>query len=394
MGKTSFLNVQQYRLAAEIAPFGPKVLPAYFLTPVNPCDSPRAVAERLIQNLVKSVETYCDVHKSSVPSQVKKIRKWMSSPGASGFDFGLQILGVGGNLARTVDIPSISDATFETLQDVISALVSESTQKLNVNSVILVLDNIENLTDDELKTLLITFRDTLFNIPLAWWVLIGQAGLSSLVRELDPRVADRIEGEGIELQPISLNELHEAVRLRIQRFSNNGEAKPPVPQTIHKALYEYSRNEIRFVFKYANSICIRYVEDMRNRVLALLQTAKSPLKITRNDVAKRLMERIIESPLSDLVADQWLKQLCKDEIARSSLTPKEISVLQKIGQNGSARGKDHAAFGVKSNQQFSSLLVPLRKRQFLASQQQGTGVIYTLRGLAAVSYTYGLLDSK
>lgn len=395
VGKTSFLNVNQYRLATGQSLFGPRILPAYFLTPVNPGDTPENVAKRVVQNLVKSVEQYCAQTDKAIPPQARIIRKWVSAHGASGFDIGLQIFGFGGNIARDTEIPALSDASFDRLQEVISALVSEAIKELGVDSVAIVMDNLENLDNEELKALLMTFRDTLFSAPSAWWVLIGQSGLGSLVRELDPRVADRIEGTGIELEPISLDQLHEAVRLRIERFSNRDGAKPPIPHAIHRLLYDASNKEIRFVFKYANTICTRYIAQMRDRATRFLEENREKYpNVTRADVDEVVGDLLVTDPLEKRQAEALLKAVAVDELRQTALSRKELEVLQKIGERESARGKDHDLFGVKSNQQFSSrFLVPLRQRQLLARTQEGAGVIYTLRGLAALAYQYGLLSS-
>ena len=397
VGKTSFLNVQQYRMAHGLSLYGPKVLPAYMLTPINPGDDALDVARRVVQNLVKSIERHCDELSLAIPEQTGKIRKWVSAHGASGFDIGLQIFGCGGNIARSTEVPALSDATFERLHEVISALVSEAVKELGVDSVIVVLDNIENLENEELQRLLMTFRDTIFTSPDVWWVLIGQSGLGSLVRELDPRIADRMEGVGLELKPISVDDLHKAVELRVQKFSNRGGGQAPIPRSVHKLLYDASNKEIRFAFKYANTICTRYVKSMRDQAMVIVEAGRANGKFAnlhRNDIDEVIGDLVVEKPLEVDYAEEILKQIATDELQVSALSRKELQVLHAIGEKGAARGKDHDHFGVSSNQQFSSrFLVPLRERQLLARKQEGRGVIYTLRGLAALGYKYSLLDA-
>lgn len=59
VGKTSFLNIQQFRLENELAPFGPKLLAARDLCPVQPNGPLEAVARRALGSLCKSVEKWC-----------------------------------------------------------------------------------------------------------------------------------------------------------------------------------------------------------------------------------------------------------------------------------------------------------------------------------------------
>jgi hypothetical protein len=99
VGKTSFLNAIQYQLENELAPFGPKLLAARQLCPVRPQDEVSELARRALDSLYRSVEQYCKGNGISLPSQTKKIGKWLNCKGGSGFDIGLDIMGFGGSLA-------------------------------------------------------------------------------------------------------------------------------------------------------------------------------------------------------------------------------------------------------------------------------------------------------
>lgn len=56
VGKTSFLNIQQYLLENGQAPFGPKILAARKLCPVQPKDNVQTLGIRALDSLHKSVE--------------------------------------------------------------------------------------------------------------------------------------------------------------------------------------------------------------------------------------------------------------------------------------------------------------------------------------------------
>jgi len=119
--------------------------------------------------LVKSIETDCSHSGVPVPKQVASVGQWARSRGTSSLDVGIQIAGFGGNVGRSLTLPAASEVSFEGLRDAIECLVSEAVVHLNYDGVFVALDNIENLNDEMLRKLLITFRDTLFMIPRVWW---------------------------------------------------------------------------------------------------------------------------------------------------------------------------------------------------------------------------------
>jgi len=186
VGKTSFFNVSQYLMENGEAPCGPRLMCARKLCAIQPSDDVRAVAQRAVTSLVKSVEDFCTLHNKAVPKETRKVAKWISSKGSGSFDFGLTLFNVGGNFGRSVELPAFAETTFERLQDVLGGISSEIRGELGVAGALVVLDNIENLEEDQLMSLLVSFRDTLFSIPNLWWILIGQAGVL-VHRELDKR---------------------------------------------------------------------------------------------------------------------------------------------------------------------------------------------------------------
>lgn len=239
VGKTSFFNVQQYLLENGLSPFGPKVLAARKLCPVQPTDDVKILAVRALDSLHKSVEQWCTLNDKKLPAETKKVGKWLSG-GSSGFEVGLSILGCGGNVGRSVELPGIKDASFESIVDAISAVTAEVVEVLGFRSAVIALDNLENFSDEQLGDMLISFRDTLFSTPNLWWVLVGQSGLGSLIQSLDPRVFERITGSGIEIKPIEVEELDTAIAIRVSRFHKSGNGKAPLPLETHKQLFTAS----------------------------------------------------------------------------------------------------------------------------------------------------------
>lgn len=399
VGKTSFFNVQQYKLENELAPFGPKLLAARCLCPVQPNDDLRTLALRAADSLFKSVELWCNLNTRAVPKETKKIGKWLSGLGSSGFDLGIDILGFGGSFGRSVELPKASDASFESIADALTAITAEVVKELGFSSAVIALDNLENLSDEQLGALLISFRDTLFSIPNVWWVLIGQSGLGSLIQSLDPRVFERTTGSGIEIKPIELDELDQAIALRVSRFHKSKGGKSPLSTETHRRLFEASFGEMRFVFKYSNSICTKFVERSRAKVLAMpeikqLQATPNYKAALESAINSMIAHTLINDQLPHSAAVSYLRDIVESELNGYFLKPKEKAVLDGIGKATEARASDFKKFSVRSMQDFSSnYLTKLYGQKLLVRQQEGRAVKYRLRGIALLSYTFGLLSN-
>ena len=397
VGKTSFLNIQQYRLENELAPFGPKLLAARELCPVQPSDSLEVVARRALGSLCKSVEKWCALNKTDIPPQTKKIGKWVSGAVGGGIEVGISIAGFGGNIGRTVELPSFSEASLEMISDALTVVSQDNNSRLGFTSCIVALDNLENLDEDQLGRMLISFRDTLFSIEGIWWVLIGQSGLGSLIQSLDCRVFERVTGSGIEISPIELDEFDQAIAVRVSKFHSSGHGKAPLTRKMHQNLFEASRGEMRFVFKYSNSICAKFIESMRSSVLADPVFSKLQGKAQKDSVHiainNAIAKSMIAQQISDVLAEDYLKKIVETELNGLYLKPKERSVLQGIGKAGKARPSDFKSYSLKTMQDFSSnYLTKMYHQNLLLREQEGRAVNYRLRGIAQLCFDYGLLD--
>lgn len=390
VGKTSFFNVQQYRLANDKAEFGPKLLAAERPCSIYPEDDPRTIALRVVENLVRSVQIACTVTSRKVPTETATVGKWLNRKGSTGFDIGLQVLSFGGNFGRSVTLPDIDNISFEGLQEAIEAIVSEAVSVLGFDGVFLALDNVENLSDEELKKLLITFRDTLFMIPRVWWVLIGQSGLGGLIQTLDPRVSDRLSSVGLELQTLPFSELEEAIALRVGKFSRDkAGARSPLPTEVHRKLYEASQGEIRFVFRYSHEVCTKFVESVRK---ILIKSQKDEGFYKR--VADRVAETLINSQIPAKEANALLEAIVTQEFNGLNLKPRDKKVLRTFAEKKEARPKDYASFGCNSVQDFySNYISKLHSQHLLARRQQGNAVFYRLRGIPVMAFELGLMKN-
>jgi len=397
VGKTSFFNVQQYKLENGLTDFGPKLLSARQLCPVQPKEELRTLALRALDSLIRSVDAWCLQNARKLPPETEKLNTWLAGAGNSGFSIGISILGCGGSFGRSSQLPKAADASFESISDALSAVTAEIVEVLGFESAVIALDNLENLEEEELGAMLISFRDTLFSIPNLWWVLIGQSGLGSLIQSLDPRVFERMTGSGIEIKPIELEELDQAIALRVAKFHRSNGGKSPLASETYRRLFEASYGEMRFVFKYSNSICAKFVERMRTVVLKSHNETNPNSQETSKKVFERALDKVIGEMMIDDQIDHrsainHLRDIVEGELKGLFLKPKERAVLQGIGKAEKARASDFKAFSLKTMQEFSgNYLTKLYGQKLLTRQQEGRAVIYRLRGIAQLSYTFGLL---
>jgi len=396
VGKTSFMNVQMYLLENQLAPFGPKVMAPRFLCPTQPNDDLKSLAIRILDSLYKSVSQWCNINDVDIPKETKKLGKWISGNLESGLEFGITIAGFGGSVGRTINLPPIGNSSFETTSDAIAAITAEVVTQLGFRSAVITIDNLENYSEEQLGAMLIGFRDTLFSIPNTWWILIGQSGLGSLIQVLDSRVFERITGSGIEIKPIEFNKLDSAIGIRVSRFHSSGDGKAPLTTDTHRQLFDASFGEMRFVFKYSETLCIKFVEDMRRQAIEFYKKrngiVKDSFKIALNEV---ITEALTSDQIPIGIASYYLQMIIKTEINGLSLKPKEIEVLARIGSIGKARASDYKEFGIKTMQDFSShYLTNFFRQKLLIREQEGRAVIYRLRGAARLAYSFGLFKQE
>jgi hypothetical protein len=389
VGKTSFFNVQQYLLESQEAEFGPKMLAARKLCPIQPSDEPKHIAIRCIQVYCKSIEQYCLLTKNDIPKQTKQVLTWIYQNKPATFNFGVTVLGNGGNFGREVHLPKISEVTFETLSELLGTISQEVVDNLGFNSSFIVLDNIENLFDEDLNDCLTTFRDTLFNIPNIWWVLIGQSGLTSLIQSTNPKVFQRLSSN-IELKPISVENLIKAVDVRVVRFHIGKKGTSPITKEIYTKLFESSNGEIRFVFNYCHDICVNLVQVIRKY---LVQEDK---KLNEKNFEEIIGTYLVKNQIADSFSNTCLKNIITEEFNGLYLPQKEKNVLKKIGELKKIKPSDYKEFnefGIRSLQDFTkNYLTKLSSQYLLLRRQEGKVITYELRGISVFALEYGFLN--
>lgn len=389
VGKTSFLNIQQY-LIENGKGYGDKILAARTLCSVQPSDEPKHIAIRCLQSFTKSIQQFCEEKNQQLPKQVEKVINWLHQNKPSTFEFGFQILGNGINYGKEVHLPNLNEASYETLTELLKTLSLEVITELNFSGSFIVMDNIENLHEDDLSDVLVSFRDTLFTIEGIWFILIGQSGLSSLIQSTNPKVYQRLSG-GMELKPISVDNLIKAVDKRVEKFhSSSSIGSSPISEEIYLKLFKCSNGEIRFVFKYCIQICISFVQTLRKYMTLE--------KVDIDDVSfdAFMGKYIVEKHIQEDFALLCLKEKIMEEFEGLYLTNEEKSILKNIGEIGKIKPKDFkefSAFGVKNLQEFTfNYLTKFSQQNLLFKRQEGKVVTYELRGIAFLALEFEVIE--
>ncbi|MBR0673366.1 Cdc6/Cdc18 family protein [Neoroseomonas soli] len=393
VGKTSFFNVQQYLMESGEAAFGKKIISARSLCSIQTGDKSIDIALRVLHNTCRNIAEFCKSRSFAIPGKAYEIFEWLNGKRGGGFNFSLSIAGFGGGGGKQVQLPAPKDSSFEVLQIILSSIVEEAVTLLDIDGIFIALDNAENLDDEGISAILMSFRDTFFTIENIWWIVIGQTGLSSLIQVLDPRVAERMTG-GIELTPITADELHTAIDRRVERFHQAEKGKAPLTQDVHDFLYESSLGEIRFVFKYASSICTEFVSQARSAIMKQIGSLdKLGGTAIRTRIDTLIGSVLVNNQIPSNHSMDIVRKIISEEINNLGLRHKERDVLKRIGENGTATQSEFKLYGLNSGQDFSSnYLSKFHKQHLLAKSQEGRRVHYSLRGIAAIAGRFNLFD--
>src|SRR5207244_512266 len=127
---------------------------------------------------------------------------------------------------------------------------------------IVVINNLDRLLDQELVELLNRARDVALLRPNILWTLIGKVGTFTTIEGQARRVSEIITGQPILLNPLSLEKIHEAIHVRVNKFAARKEARFPLESRFIDLLYEVSQGEIRFIFKRLTDIVYEVVAEL------------------------------------------------------------------------------------------------------------------------------------
>lgn len=386
IGKTTFVNAHQLMLATERGGWGRKLLPCVRPTDLRQEDSPTSLAHRIVHNAVDSIASYCSQVGKSLPKECRDIQDWLSHrESTTGYQIVLGLVGFG----RNVSLPPVGNAILETWRDVLEALSKDVRSKVGVDGFVVCLDNAETLTQLNLSTLLMAYRDSLFVIPGIWWVVIGQSELYKQIESNDPRISERVT-DGIELSHLTVEEFQDLIDKRVRLCRSKSDAVSPLSKNVHDRLFGASCGEIRFVLATAEKLFIRMVTIVRQMASKDLPADASP-SVREKRLDQAITELLVERQIPDELAFKILEAETRDRIDTLHKFPGMVETLQKIS-TGSVRSSDYESFGFESADKFAKeILEPLRNQGLLGRRPERDGHSYYLKGFAFLAREFNLL---
>jgi hypothetical protein len=396
LGKTSFLNIQQYLLYTKRAAVGPRLLVNRVLTSVAKTDTTDALARRIVHNMILGIEKECLLQNKDLPTQAAEVRKWMSHEGTvSGRSFGFSLFGVGASAQRSVSVPAVGSAGLENWKSILELLVVEAKSYFGVDGALLCIDNTETLSIERLTEILMFYRDTLLITEDIWWVIVGQRNLYAKIDSVDRRISQRITGTGIEIEPLSSEGLHELVETRIQRLRSDSSAKSPLSKKIHDLLYAASCGQPRYVLDAADTLFIDIITEVRIGVLE--QQKKEKLSEAREHV-EEMIHRTIEKYLlvggvPDNIAEALLRNGVLERLRARGLASSHLMALRTIGTKGSKRpGRASRSAGSASDLPNGEILEDLLGGDLIYKIEDSEPVTYRLKGDAWLCNHYNMWE--
>jgi hypothetical protein len=341
VGKTSFVNSIQHDLDRK------GFLPSHQTIEVGETTEPADLILSSLSNLVYSLEQAHGQNACARDNALKQGKQLVATTMQGGWGGQFSILGTGGGLQRqqTATVPAAPVLTTLTLQ--LDAWMNAACQKYSHKSGIVVIDNFDRLSDQELLELLNRSRDVVLLRPNMLWVLIGKIGTFTTLETYARRVSEIMTGQPIVLKPLPLPEVHKAIEVRVEKFAASSKAELPVEKKFVDMLYSLSGGEIRFIFK---------------RLTDIVYEVTKNLPSTEN-IATELATKI-------------LRELAERRLEALPLTAGDRNILHKMTES-SFRIRDYAKFKLKSQQVLSKRVRRLLKMELLQSERiSAKNVVY------------------
>lgn len=344
VGKTSFVNIQQYiEKKNKSFPIFPSIeslplqsetiLVNFFLSTLS------TIAYSLIEEYGEERIQRDKILKKVYQATTKVIH---STPalqiGGAGFT-----IGGSKSLIQTEPI----GISIQPILYLLDELVERIRTKYGYASVFVPINNLDTLDESFILSFLNLTRDILLTRKNIWWVLIGGKGLFSYLESRAPRISEATIGTPVVLYPLKWKEIEEAIRRRIVYFSIKKTVKSPIPLEVVRTLYDISKGEIRFIFKRLTDLILDY--KTRYPSLKYIST-KEALGILRNLARIRLREY--------------------------RFTKKEKAILQRMVEVDEFRPSDYEKFQLNSPQNFNKYLKRFTEINLLYKHKEGKASIY------------------
>lgn len=351
VGKTSFVNVQEYRLVHEES--RPRLLPTLQTIQLASTLSPTEFLLSVLSNVLNSLARV--VPKAPRGSEFKDLSRAVTQSlvQTRGWQFDLAGFGAGRSTESTATSPLV------VLLPAVSELLDRAARLAEAAGVFKIVVNVNNLDLIDSKTL-VSFLEVTRDVTLTrsqfLWVFIGPIGGRSNVAQRSRRVSELIRSDPIWLPPLTAKEVHKAIEARVERYRSSASVNAPVSRAVLDLLYEASSGELRYILNRCTDLLVRtMIEFPTSRELSL-------------DLARPLLRRMTMSTID-----------------RCNLTQKQKTLLVKLVADGPCQPKEFKQYGFQSVPAFLRYLLRFYELGLVDRRRSGSEVVYTPRGDAILA---------
>lgn len=351
VGKTSFVNVQEYRIEHEKSK--PRLLPTLQAIQLASALSPTEFLLSVLSNVLNALAR--TVPSSAHGAEFKDLSRAVTQSlvQTRGWQVDLAGFGAGRSTESTATSPLV------VLLPVVSDLLDRAARLALAAGVTRIVVNVNNLDLVDSKTL-VSFLEVARDVTLTrspfLWVFIGPIGCRANVAQRSRRVSELIRSDPVWLPPLTAKDVHRAVDARILRFRTSTSVVAPISRDVVDLLYEASSGELRYILNRCTDLLFRtMIEFPTSRELDL-------------DVARPLLRRMTMSSLD-----------------RYNLTQKQRALLVRLVDQGPCQPKDFRRFGLQSVPAFLRYLLRFYDLGLVDRRRSGSDVVYTPRGDAILA---------
>jgi hypothetical protein len=351
VGKTSFVNVQEYRIEREESK--PRLLPTLQAIQLASTLSPTEFLLSVLSNVLNSLGR--SIPRAVRATEFKDLSRAVTQSLVRTRGWQIDVAGFGAG--RSTD--STATSPLFVLLPAVSELLDRAAllaQDAGIPKIVVNVNNLDLIDSKTLVSFLEVTRDlTLTRAPFLW-VFIGPIGSRAGVAQRSRRVSELIRSDPIWLPPLTSKEVHNAIEARVHRFRNTSSVTPPISQDVLDLLYVASSGELRYILNRCTDLLIRtMIEFPTSRELSL-------------DLARPLLRRMTMSAID-----------------RCNLTTKQKSLLGRLVADGPCQPKEFRKYGLQSVPAFLRYLLRFYELGLVDRRRSGSEVVYTPRGDAILA---------
>lgn len=354
VGKTSFVNAMQYdkwnpeRKKRKGSKKAYSYLPSFETIQLREDVGLADFMLSVLSNCIFSLERIHGQQVSDSDPDIKAGKELVANTMRSGMGgFNATILGSGVGVQRKETAILPKAIPLPTIMNAMDRWFDAAVKKFGYEAVLVPINNLDVLPEQAVLGFLNSARDTLLSRHHVWWILIGGPGLFLTLETNARRVSELVTGQPVILDPMSQEDVLEAVKTRIERFRTSRDSKSPVSEGTVKMLYEVSNGEVRYIFK--------RLTDMIYEFRATFPS---------------------ERRIPEEIAARSLQILAKRKLEAMNLTDREREVLKLMSAEKSFRIRDYAKFRYNKPQPLQNLVSKFLRLDLLRRIEKSAREVY------------------